>query len=509
VGPSTSPANPPTPLLRAERVTKRYPGTLALDGVDFNVHPGAVNVLIGENGAGKSTLMKILAGVERPTSGRLLLNGEAVHLESPRDALRRGIAIIYQELNLFPNLSVAENVFMARELTTRGGTVRHDEQEEVVRSLMARLEQDIHPATLVEDLRIGQQQLVEIARALAQNVSVLIMDEPTSALSTAEAEILLRLIEDLTAQGVAVIYISHKLDECLRIGDHFTVLRDGKLVAEAPASEVTLDWIVETMAGRSQSELFPRSNHAVGAPLLEVRDLSLPRARGDGFLVDHVTFTLRAGEIVGVYGLMGAGRTELLECLFGMQPFATGTVRVAGYELRGESIPERIESGLAFVTEDRQKLGLVQSMSVAENITLASLRSMRRGPVLSRPRERERVASMIQSLAIKVRRPDQPVTSLSGGNQQKVVIARSLLTSPRVLLMDEPTRGIDIGAKADVFRIMCDLAREGVAVLFVSSELKEVVTMADRALVMARGRITADLPRASITEAALGAAAVA
>ena len=497
------------PVLRAERVTKRYPGTLALDGVDFNVYPGAVNVLIGENGAGKSTLMKLLAGVERPSSGRLVLRGEPVELTSPRDALRHGIAIIYQELNLFPNLSVAENVFMARERTSRAGTVRHAEQEEVVRGLMARLEQDIHPATLVDDLRIGQQQLVEIARALAQDVSVLIMDEPTSALSTAEAEILLRLVGDLTAQGVAVIYISHKLDECLRIGDHFAVLRDGKLVAEAPAAEVTLDWIVEMMAGRSQASLFPRSVHQIGEPLLEVTDLSLPRAHGGGFLVERVSFTLHAGEIVGIYGLMGAGRTELLECLFGLQPLASGTVRIAGRALRDEAIVERIGAGLAFVTEDRQRLGLVQALSVAENITLASLRSMRRGPVLSRPREREKVDGMIRSLAIKVSSADQPVTALSGGNQQKVVIARSLLTEPRVLMMDEPTRGIDIGAKSDVFRIMCDLAREGVAVLFVSSELKEVVAMADRALVMARGRITADLPRDQITESALAAAAVA
>ena len=507
--PAATTERSPAPILRAERVTKRYPGTLALDGVDFNVYPGAVNVLIGENGAGKSTLMKILAGVERPTSGRLVLNGESVVLDSPRDALRRGIAIIYQELNLFPNLSVAENVFMARERTSRAGIVRHAEQEGVVRSLMARLEQDIHPGTLVEDLRIGQQQLVEIARALAQDVSVLIMDEPTSALSTAEAEVLLRLVGDLTAHGVAVIYISHKLDECLRIGDHFTVLRDGKLVAEAPAADVTLDWIVETMAGRSTASLFPRSEHEVGAPLLEVDDLSLPRAHGGGWLVDHVSFTLRAGEIVGIYGLMGAGRTELLECLFGMQPIASGKVRIAGRELRTEPIAERIRAGLAFVTEDRQKLGLVQSLSVAKNITLASLRSVRRGPVLSRPKEREKVAAMIQGLAIKVSRPEQDVSALSGGNQQKVVIARSLLTSPRVLMMDEPTRGIDIGAKSDVFRIMCDLAREGMAVLFVSSELKEVVAMADRALVMARGCITADLPRERITEAALAAAAVA
>ena len=499
----------PEPILRAERVTKRYPGTVALQGVDFNVYPGAVNVLIGENGAGKSTLMRILAGVERPTSGRLLLRGEPVELDSPRDALARGIAIIYQELNLVPNLSVAENVFLARERTSRAGIIHHGVQEDVVRSLMARLEQDIHPGTLVEDLRVGQQQLVEIARALAQEVSVLIMDEPTSALSAAEAEVLLRLVEDLTAHGVAVIYISHKLDECLRIGDHFTVLRDGTLMAEAPAAAVSLEWIVEMMAGRSADALFPRTEHVVGAPLLEVEELALPRAHGGGWLVDHVSFTVRAGEIVGIYGLMGAGRTELLECLFGMQPVASGMVRIAGRALRAESIPERIGAGLAFVSEDRQKLGLVQTLSVAENITLASLGSVRRGPVLSRPKEREKVRSMIEALAIKVSRPEQPVTALSGGNQQKVVIARSLLTGPKVLLMDEPTRGIDIGAKSDVFRIMCDLARQGMAVLFVSSELKEVVAMADRAMVMARGRITADLPRERITEAALAAAAVA
>jgi erythritol transport system ATP-binding protein len=499
----------PEPVLRAEQVTRRYPGTVALKGVDLNVYPGAVNVLIGENGAGKSTLMKILAGVERPTSGRLVLRGAPIALGSPREALRHGIAIIYQELNLFPNLSVSENIFMARERTSRLGTVRHGDQAAAARALMDRLEQDIDPGILVEDLRIGQQQLVEIARALAQEVSILIMDEPTSALSTAEAEVLLRLVEDLTAHGVAVIYVSHRLDECLRIGDYFTVLRDGNLVAEAPAADVTLDWIVERMAGRSRAALFPRSGHAVGAPLLEVDSLSLPRAHGGGYLVDHVSFTVRAGEIVGIYGLMGAGRTELMECLFGLQPAASGTVRIAGRALRAEPISERIQAGLAFVSEDRQKLGLVQSLSVAANITLASLGSLRKGLVLSRRKEREAVQRMIQALAIKVSHPDQPVTALSGGNQQKVVIAQRLLTGPKVLLMDEPTRGIDIGAKADVFRIMSDMARQGMGVLFVSSELKEVVAMADRALVMARGRITADLSRTEITEAALAAASVA
>jgi erythritol transport system ATP-binding protein len=497
------------PILRAEGIVKRYGGTVALKGVDFNVYPGSVNVLIGENGAGKSTLMKILAGVERPSAGRLLYRGEPLEIGSPRDALAKGIAIIYQELSLFPNLSVAENIFIARELTTAAGVVKHAEQETVARALMARLEQDIPPDALVEDLRIGEQQLVEIARALAQEVSVLIMDEPTSALSTAEGEVLLRIVEDLTAQGVAVIYISHKLDECLRIGDHFTVLRDGALVEEAPASAVTLEWIVEKMAGRSTASLFPRMEHEVGAARLEVEGLSLPRAHGGGWLVDQVSFTVRAGEIVGIYGLMGAGRTELLESVFGMLPGASGTVRIDGRDLTGASIRDRIRAGLAFVPEDRQLLGLVQTLSVAQNITLASLRAMRRGVALSAARERGEVARLIQALAIKVSGPEQPVTALSGGNQQKVVIARSLLTAPKVLMMDEPTRGIDIGAKSDVFHIMSDLARRGMGVLFVSSELKEVVAMADRALVMARGRITADLLRPQITEAALAAASVA
>lgn len=497
----------PEPVLRADGVAKRYGGTHALKGVDFKVYPGAVNVLIGENGAGKSTLMKILAGVESPTSGRLLLRGEPLEVGSPREALAHGIAIIYQELNLFPNLSVAENIFMARELLTGLGTVRHADQVEIARGLMSRLGQQIEPETLVEDLRIGEQQLVEIARALAQEVSVLIMDEPTSALSTAEADVLLGIVRELTAHGVAVIYISHKLDECLRIGDYFTVLRDGSLVAEARASEVTLDWIVEKMAGRSAADLFPRGAHRVGEPLLEVEGLSLARPHGGGFLVEDVSLTVRAGEIVGVYGLMGAGRTELLESLFGMLP-ARGRVRIGGRDLAGASIEARIRAGLAFVPEDRQLLGLVQTMSVAENITLASLQAMRRGPGLSAGREAEEVRKLIASLAIKVSSPRQLVTSLSGGNQQKVVIARSLLTAPRVLMMDEPTRGIDIGAKADVFRIMSELAARGMGVLFVSSELKEVVAMADRALVMSRGRITADLPRADITESALAAASV-
>jgi len=498
----------PDPMLRAEQIVKQYPGTRALNGVDFNVYPGKVNVLIGENGAGKSTLMKILAGVEQPTSGLLLLRGEVIEAAAPREGLAHGIGIIYQELNLFPNLSVSENIFMAREIVSSFGTVRHKEQDDIARRLMARLEQPIAPRTLVEDLRIGQQQLVEIARALAEEVSILIMDEPTSALSNAEADILLRIIGELTTQGVAIVYISHKLDECLRIGDVFTVLRDGNLIAEAPARDVSLAWIVEKMSGRSTEALFHKQTRQAGDPVLHVENLSLPRAHGGGYRVEDVSFTIRAGEIVGIYGLMGAGRTELLECLFGMQPDARGTIRLGSQAIDTLRLDERIRAGVALIPEDRQLLGLVQNLSVSKNITLASLKRFVKGLALSTGEERREVQRLIEALAIKVSDARQPITTLSGGNQQKVVVAKSLLTRPNVLMMDEPTRGIDVAAKSDIFKIMNGLAEEGLGLLFVSSELKEVVAMADRALVMARGRLVATFEGAAITEQNLADASV-
>ena len=498
----------PEPILRAEQIVKQYPGTTALKGVDFNVYPGKVNVLIGENGAGKSTLMKSLAGVEQPTSGRLVLRGEVIEVTSPREGLEHGIGIIYQELNLFPNLSVSENIFMAREIVSGVGTVRHKEQDDIARRLMARLEQPIAPRTLVEDLRIGQQQLVEIARALSEEVSILIMDEPTSALSSAEADILLRIIGELTMQGVAIVYISHKLDECLQIGDVFTVLRDGDLIAEAPARDVSLAWIVEKMSGRSTETLFHKKARQAGNPILHVENLSLPRAHGGGYLIEEVSFTIRAGEIVGVYGLMGAGRTELLECLFGMQPDARGTIRLGSRAIETLRIDERIHAGLALIPEDRQRLGLVQNLSVSKNITLTILKQFVKGLALSTGKENREVKRLIEALGIKVSDARQPITTLSGGNQQKVVVAKSLLTRPEVLMMDEPTRGIDVAAKSDIFRIMNDLAEKGLGLLFVSSELKEIVAMADRALVMARGRLAATFEGAAITEQNLADASV-
>jgi erythritol transport system ATP-binding protein len=486
-----------TVILHAEKVSKVYPGTLALDTVDFNIYKGKVNVLIGENGAGKSTLMKILAGVEQASSGRLLSNGREIHLKSPRDAAKHGIGIIYQELNLFPNLNVSENIFAAREQVSSLGVIQHGKQEALATQLLKRTQQPINPKALVGDLRIGQQQIVEIAKALAQDANILIMDEPTSALSQSEVESLFKIIEDLTEQGVSIVYISHKLDELLRIGDYFTVLRDGKLVAEAPSQDVSLSWIVEKMVGRKPELLFARDEHKATQELLRVENLTLPRI-GGGFLLDRVSFSLRAGEILGIYGLMGAGRSELLESLMGLHP-AKGRILLAGHELKG-NINERLESGIALVPEDRQRMGLIQSLSVAKNMTLASLKTFLQGVSLSDAKEKKSVRQMISELVIKVANPEQLITSLSGGNQQKVVVAKSLLTQPKVLLMDEPTRGIDVAAKADMFGIMNDLANKGLGVIFVSSELKEILAMADRVLVMMKGRVMTELSRHEMNE---------
>jgi len=492
-------------VLRAESITKVFAGTVALRGVDFNVYRGKVNALIGENGAGKSTLMKILAGVEQATSGRLLLDGAEARLANTRDAAQHGIGIIYQELNLFPNLSVAENIFVARELTTRG-VINEQAQQRRAAEILARFDQPIDPRALVGDLRVGQRQLVEIARALAQNVRILIMDEPTSALSAAEVAALFRVIRELKAQGVAIIYISHKLDELLEIGDHVTVLRDGELVATAPAADINVNWIVEKMIGRDAQTFFHHDEHTRGAVLLEVTHLTLPNPRGEALLKD-ISFTLRAGEILGIYGLMGAGRTELFECLMALRTAYAGEITLHGKPVSGDNVADRIAQGLMLVPEDRQQQGLVQSLSVARNITLANLPKITWRFFLSQPDEAREAQRLIGELGIRTANSQQPITSLSGGNQQKVVVAKALLTEPQVLLLDEPTRGIDVGAKAEMFEIMRRLAARGIGVIFSSSELLEALALADRILVLSKGKITGEFERAAATEASLVAAA--
>ncbi|MDR2254191.1 MAG: sugar ABC transporter ATP-binding protein [Bifidobacteriaceae bacterium] len=494
-------------ILRAEHITKVYGGTNALRGVDFDVRRGKVTTLIGENGAGKSTLMRILAGVERPTAGRVTLEGAEVHFASPTEAVARGVAIIHQELSLCPNLSVVDNVFLARE-AKRGPWVNRGVERERVSELLERLEEPIDPDTMVGNLRMGQQQLVEIARALSQDTRVLVMDEPTSALSAVEVEALFRVIRDLTARGVSIIYISHHLDECLEIGDHAVILRDGLVAAQAETKDIDLSWIVSQMIGREEDELYSDLPSSPGEDVLEVSHLKVADPDNPGRVaVDDVSITVRAGEVVGVYGLMGAGRTELLETIAGRNVAQEGTITLAGRRIDHSSIGDRIRAGLALAPEDRQRDGLVQSLSVARNMSLSSLPSITRRGLVSRSKERDLVARVSADTRVKTSSQEAPIGSLSGGNQQKVVVGKALMTEPKALILDEPTRGIDVGAKADMFSLMAASARRGAAILFATSEVSEVLNAADRVLVMSRGRITADLDPAATSREEIMAAA--
>ena len=479
-------------LLSARSVVKRYGGVHALKGVNFEVHRGAVTTLFGENGAGKSTLMKILSGVEIPTSGQLILDGQPVEFTSTVDAREKGISIIHQELSLAPNLSVRDNIFMGREITTNRGTVDYAAEEKAVRTLMEGLEENISPKTLVSELRLGQQQIVEIARALSVNSRILIMDEPTSALSANEVEVLFRVIHDLTASGVSIVYISHHLEEALQITDFAVVLRDGEIVAQDEAANIDLVWIVSNMVGRNFDLGTPPTGYEFGETVLQVKQVSVADpANPDRYLVNKLTLDIRAGEIVCVYGLMGAGRTELLEAVAGRVSIASGEVLLNGRDVAKLSIAQRIESGLGLVPEDRQRDGLVQTMTVGHNLSLASLQSLVKGVLMSSTSESRLVDSQIAKVHVKTNGGGAAIGSLSGGNQQKVVIGKMLATNPTVILLDEPSRGIDVGAKAEVFGLLSSLASQGVAVLYSTSEVGECLSIAHRIVVMNKGRILA------------------
>jgi erythritol transport system ATP-binding protein len=479
--------------LQVRGAVKVYPGTRALKGVDFDIRMGAVNVLVGENGAGKSTLMKVVAGVEDLTEGTILVDGVPKVFRSKDDAVAAGVGIVFQELNLFPEMTVAENVFIGREPARLGIDIDAAHVEAETRRLMARLEQPIAPGTTLGQLRIGQQQIVEIAKALAGDTNILILDEPTSALSAQEVDVLFRVIDDLKRQGVGIVYISHRLEELIRVGDYITVLRDGEITGARSMEGVDIPWIVQAMIGDKSKDFASEIAHDYGPVAFKARDVCLPRS-GGGWTVDHVSMEVRAGEVLGVYGLMGAGRSEFLECVMGQHPGSLGTVEVNGATLDGLSVGKRIRRGIAIVPEDRKRDGLVQIMSIRENLTLSSLPRLARGFDLSPKVEIAKAAEFIRRLTIKVASPENPVSSLSGGNQQKVVIGKALMTEPKVLLMDEPSRGIDIGAKAEIYRTIRKLAAEGLAIVFVTSDLEEVLALSDRILVMADGRVTGEFP---------------
>lgn len=485
------------PFLEVRQMTKRFPGVTALSGVDLEANPGEVVALIGENGAGKSTLMKILAGVQSADEGELKVAGKVRQFSGVEEARKAGIALIHQELNLAGNLTVAANVFLGREPGRLGWIDRREIQREAKRVLeMVGLE--VSPETLVGELTLGKQQLVEIAKALSTEAKVIIMDEPTSSLSLSESERLFTVIRDLRRKGVSVIYISHRLGEVGELADRVVVFRDGENAGMLTREEIEHDAMVRMMVGREVSQFYQRTKHDLGGVALAVRAL-----RTEDHPSHALDFEVRAGEIVGVAGLVGAGRSEMLAALFGARPALEGEVVVEGKGGLPQSPREALERGLALVPEDRKGQGLILEMAVGENMSLASLRRDARGPFLNVTKEEGLVAEMTSALRVKTPGPWQPARLLSGGNQQKIVLAKWLALKPRVLLLDEPTRGIDIGAKEEIYLLMEKFAREGMAVLFVSSEMEEVMGMADRTLVMHEGRITGELARQDFSEEAI------
>ena len=491
----------PNVVLHCEKIDKIYPGTKALDQVSFDLLKGKVNVLIGENGAGKSTLMKMIAGIEQPSAGKMYMDGQEVYFKDTNAARAKGIGIIHQELSLFPNMTVYQNIFMGHE-KKKGFFLDDKAHSEGAKKILQRLEHEIPPETMVGDLRVGQQQMVEIARNLNQDdLRVLIMDEPTSSLSAAEVKVLFKIMRELLEAGISIVYISHRLEEIMEIGDHVTILRDGKYVADADVKDIELSWIVENMVGKNtQYHRFERSIDLSKQPkVLEIKDMCLPK-KGGGWTLDHVSLDLKKGEVLGVYGLLGAGRSELPECLMGLHPEHTGDVLYEGKKLNIKDVAAQIKNGFALVPEDRQSQGLIQTLDIGKNTAISSMKDYVKGLFLDEKAENAAVDEQIKDIHIKVADKRLPILSLSGGNQQKVVIGKGLLTKPKILLLDEPSRGIDIGAKTEVFEIIHDLAEKGLSIIVISSELKEIMAIADRIVVLSNGKKTGELTGDEITE---------
>jgi rhamnose transport system ATP-binding protein len=489
------------PVLSVRDATKAFGAVHALEAVSLDLYGGEVHALVGENGAGKSTLVKLLGGVHQPDAGALLdADGTPLVLTGPADARAAGIAIIYQEPTLFPDLTVAENVFIPHHPLARGRRIDHRAMHREARALFARLGVALDPSRIARGLSIAEQQLVEIAKALSLDARVVVMDEPTAALSAAEVARLFGVAESLREHGTAVAFISHRLEEVFALCQRVTVLRDGRRVLSQPIGELTAGDLVRAMVGRDIAAR-TREPHEPGEPMLRVDGL-----RREGIFED-IEFEVRAGEIVALAGLVGAGRSEVARAVFGIDPYDDGTVSVGDQRLRGGSPTRAMSAGIALVPEDRRQHGLVMDMSIARNITLASLARLSRHGLLFGGRERRFARDWAERLQVKYNRDTDPMTSLSGGNQQKVVLAKWLSRTPTVIIVDEPTRGIDVGTKSEVHRILTELARGGVAVLVISSELPEVLALADRILVMREGRIVAELPGDGADEEQILAAA--
>jgi D-xylose transport system ATP-binding protein len=491
-----------TPFLEMREITKTFPGVRALDGVSFDLRRGEVHALVGENGAGKSTLMKILGGVYPHGSygGEVRIEGVEQKFNRVRDAEAAGVAVIFQELSLVKEMTVGENIFLGREPRSFG-VVRWEELYRRATALLAELRLKVDPRAPVKNLGIGQQQLVEIAKALSQEARILVLDEPTAALTDAEVETLFHILNSLRARGVGMIYISHKLEEVFRLADRITVLRDGRTVGTAATKEWTEAKVIARMVGREVGDIFPVAEHERGDVAFEVRDMTVtdPNVAGKR-LVDNVSFKVRRGEVLGIAGLMGAGRSDLLMAIFGAHAGRrTGEVLIGGERVSIKNPADAIRHGLGFVTEDRKRFGLVLDQTILSNMTLAGLKRLSGRFVTDVDAEAAAGSRAMKELRVKANSVFTVAGTLSGGNQQKVVLAKWLLTNPRVLFLDEPTRGIDVGAKQEIYAQINALAREGLAIVLVSSELPEVLGLADRVLVLHEGKLTGEFTRADAT----------
>ena len=481
-------------LLRMTGISKAFPGVQALDDVHLDVEAGTVHALMGENGAGKSTLMKVLAGIYREDAGRIELSGKEVQVPDSATALGLGIAMIHQELSPVPAMTVAENIYLGREPLNRFKLVDKGLMEKNAKAVFDRWQIDIDPRRVMKTLSVAQMQMVEIAKAISTDVRLIIMDEPTSAITEREVEHLHRMIRSLRETGVAIIYITHKMDEVFKIADFVTVFRDGRHVATLPAAELDRQKLITLMVGRELTHLFPKEEVAIGEVVMSVRGLT---RRG---VIEDISFDLRRGEILGLAGLMGAGRTEVLEAIFGVTKVDAGTITINGEAIRIKEPADAIEAGMGLLTEDRKLTGIMGVLSVRDNMTIANLNRFSPGGILRKGQMEAACRAQRDALAIKTPSLAQLIKNLSGGNQQKVLVSRWLLTLPDVLMIDEPTRGIDVGAKSEIHRLMSGLAKEGKAILMVSSEMPEILGMSDRVLVMAGGRITAEFSRAEATQ---------
>lgn len=488
--------------LTAKDVSKKYPGVQALDGVSLTVRAGKLTAILGENGAGKSTLMKIISGEVQPDAGELWVESRLCTFASPKKAQEAGIVFVHQELNLIENMSVAENLFLGREPRTGLGLVDYKTMYAQTESVLKRLQLRLDPSVKVLTLRVGQKQLIEIGKAIATKARWIIMDEPTSAITNQEVDVLFQLIAELKYQGVGIIYITHKMDELPRIADDVVIMRDGRLITSGALTDFTMDEMIRLMVGREPSSIFNRQPHAIASEVLRVDSIGLRNSsHSDEWKVKDVSFRVMRGEILGIFGLMGAGRTELLETLAGLHPkLSTGSMFVEQSAVEMRSPRDAIDAGIVLAPEDRKRDGLVLGMSVQDNINLASIGRFSRWGLLRFSQEAKAASQLAESLRVKTPTLNQPVKLLSGGNQQKVVLSKWLSTKPKVLLLDEPTRGIDIHAKTEIYNLLSEFAQQGLAIVMVSSEMPELLGICDRVLVMCQGRVSAEFTRSEATE---------